>query len=72
LSQIAIMFYIIGLGLSDEKDVTLRGLEVLITSYNFSSSQMNVSSKTGHQEFLAGVSRGLYEYFDGAKGTFGV
>lgn len=24
------MFYIIGLGLSDEKDVTLRGLEVII------------------------------------------
>ena len=24
------MFYIIGLGLSDEKDITLRGLEVLI------------------------------------------
>jgi diphthamide biosynthesis methyltransferase len=26
------MFYIIGLGLADEKDVTLRGLEVLATS----------------------------------------
>lgn len=26
------MFYIIGLGLADEKDVTLRGLEVLTTS----------------------------------------
>ena len=25
------MFYIVGLGLADEKDVTLRGLEVLIT-----------------------------------------
>jgi diphthamide biosynthesis methyltransferase len=24
------MFYIIGLGLSDEKDVTVRGLEVIL------------------------------------------
>jgi diphthamide biosynthesis methyltransferase len=34
------MFYVIGLGLSDEKDVTLRGLEVLITSCkNFSNKR---------------------------------
>jgi diphthamide biosynthesis methyltransferase len=29
-SQFENMFYIIGLGLSDEKDITIRGLEVSV------------------------------------------
>jgi len=29
------MFYIIGLGLCDEKDVTIRGLEVNINELNY-------------------------------------
>lgn len=32
ISSSASMFFVIGLGLSDEKDVTLRGLEVTSTA----------------------------------------
>jgi len=39
------MFYIIGLGLSDEKDVTLRGLEVLIIPFKFISNERFIHNR---------------------------
>ena len=38
------MFYIIGLGLCDEKDITLRGLEVRTCYYSFSTSVTDFES----------------------------
>lgn len=57
------MFYVIGLGLSDEKDITLRGLEVRTGSVpmkpDFSSHVVS-----GHQELNPGISGGVYKYID--------
>lgn len=50
------MFYIIGLGLCDEKDITLRGLEVTVAlSYPVPHSFSDIST-TGRKGMLTSLS----------------
>lgn len=57
------MFYVIGLGLSDEKDITLRGLEVRIESLPM-KPEFSSHVVSGYQGLNPGISGGLYKYID--------
>lgn len=60
------MFYIVGLGLSDEKDITVRGLEVrhLIERFILMLIQ---NLPTGRKRLFSSVSRGVHEHLDGTE-----
>lgn len=64
------MFYIIGLGLCDEKDVTLRGLEVRIKSNSYLHT-LRPTVMLGYKKFNAGLSRSLHEHPYDPEGTPG-
>ena len=53
------MFYLIGLGLCDEKDITVRGLEVGVTHR---SKDWSLKAFLGHQKMLPCLSRGIHEH----------
>ena len=57
------MFNVIGLGLSDEKDITLRGLEVRMDLPDKTDSKFHISM-SGNQEFNPGVSGGVHKHID--------
>jgi len=63
------MFYIIGLGLSDEKDITLRGLEVVRFLLNIAMITKQVA---GDQRVFSSVPRIIYQHTHGPKGETGV
>lgn len=63
------MFFVIGLGLCDEKDVTLRGLEV-----RAHQTRIYTEAKTpvlGYSKFIAGLSRSVHKYSYDPTGTSG-
>lgn len=68
------MFYVIGLGLSDEKDITLRGLEVCRNSHMAVSNSLPyvLPFDTGYKRLDAGLSRSVYEHSDDRQGPAGV
>jgi len=55
------MFYLIGLGLCDEKDITIRGLEVRMT---YRGKDWTLKTYLGCQRVLPCLSRGVHEYSD--------
>jgi hypothetical protein len=55
------MLYLIGLGLCDEKDITIRGLEVWMTYRN---KDWSLKTFLGCQRMLPRLSRGVYEHSD--------
>ena len=65
--------HIIGLlGLCDEKDITMRGLEVLsLTSCLFHTASRSPHLLAGEQN-LACLPRGVHQYIDGEQGMFGM
>lgn len=64
------MFYIIGLGLCDEKDITVRGLEVSTFPTN-SEVDAKFSSPTGCQKVITSIFGGIYQYLDGPERAVG-
>lgn len=63
------MFYVIGLGLCDEKDITVRGLEVGAPSAQvYSIAYRELGSKI----VFSGLSRSIHEHIDGGKKAIGV
>jgi len=56
------MFYIIGLGLSDEKDITLRGLEVRATRWLLKppTRPSNIQLPPGDQELHPCLPRSVH------------
>lgn len=62
------MFYLIGLGLCDEKDITVRGLEVsLLRIFLSFLSFFTQTPRTGGQVMLSNLSRGVHEHPNGSK-----
>lgn len=67
------MLYVIGLGLSDEKDITVKGLEVSLAMMHVDKYRMRIEGKChvwafpGREEMRASVSRGLHQYSYGPK-----
>lgn len=57
------MFYVIGLGLSDEKDITLRGLQVRTASLPM-KPEFGSHVVSGYQKLNSCVSGGVYKYID--------
>jgi len=62
------MFYIIGLGLCDEKDITVRGLEVGNAS---DPPQIFSHPNPGSQKLIASIPRSIHQHPNGAERTFG-
>lgn len=59
------MFYLVGLGLCDEKDITVRGLEV--PGFCSRSTYFLNSRTLDSQTLNESVPRGLHEHPNGAK-----
>lgn len=67
------MLYVIGLGLCDEKDTTLRGLEVhSLTSCSFHTAPCSLHLWAGDQIPIACLPRGVQQHIDGEQGTTGM
>ena len=69
------MLYVIGLGLSDEKDITVKGLEVGHASLHVDRLYVDCKHRicilSGSEEMRKSVSRSLYQYPYGLKGATG-
>lgn len=63
------MFYIIGLGLCDEKDITVRGLEVGALS---AQACPIVYRGSGGKIVFSGLPRSIHKHIDGGKDAIGV
>ena len=63
------MFYIIGLGLCDEKDITVRGLEVGALS---AQACPIVYRESGGKIVFSGLPRSIHKHNDGGKNAIGV
>ena len=62
------MFYIVGLGLCDEKDITVRGLEVcLVVTERVTAKRVSLGCQRLHKS----VSRSLHLHSNGAEGETG-
>ena len=65
------MLYIIVLGLCDEKDITMRRLEVLsLISCLFHIASRSPHLLAGEQNFVACLPRAVHQHIDGEQGTF--
>lgn len=60
------MFYLIGLGLCDEKDITIRGLEVCM-----GIGDIRFTDDEGYQTLRTRISRSLYKRFNDRQGQVG-
>ena len=65
------MFYIIGLGLSDEKDITLRGLEVKMPESARLGISLDIYFTSGRQIIFSSIPRGIHEHSHCSKGALG-
>ena len=67
-SHLHSMFYIVGLGLCDEKDITVRGLEVcLVVTQRVTAKRVSLGCQRLHKS----VSRSLHLHSNGAEGEVG-
>jgi hypothetical protein len=66
------MFYIIGLGLSDEKDITLRGLEVKMPRLARFGASLDIYFASGGQVIYSPLPRGVHEHSHRSKGALGI
>ena len=65
------MFYLIGLGLCDEKDITVRGLEVPDLTPLKLLVLLLIAGTLVSQTLNKGLPRGIHKHIDGAKRAAG-
>lgn len=66
------MFYLIGLGLFDEKDVSVRGMEVRLSNKPLRNEQFSqLRTALDHKKLLASLPRVIHKHFDGRERTTG-
>lgn len=64
------MLYVIGLGLSDEKDITVKGLEVRVSSRH-RCAVSDFDESLGGQKVRAGLPRVVHVHPDDFEGEAG-